>query len=149
MITRGFRNNNPANIRRSSAKWLGLKKLQQDSRFCQFESMKYGIRAFFILMRTYRYKYGLKTPEQILKRFAPSSENDLSSYLYFIESKGIPKNVEFTSDVIYCVFAKWIFRYESQYVVSCSYLKDLMDELNCYVINEKKECKESDLFSDV
>ena len=81
-LSRGIRNNNPANIRRSATKWAYLKPVQSDKQFCQFLEMRYGIRAFFILMRTYRYKYGLKTPREIINRFAPASENDVESYQY-------------------------------------------------------------------
>ena len=56
-LSRGVRNNNPANIRRSATKWAFLKPVQSDKQFCQFLEIRYGIRAFFILMRTYRYKY--------------------------------------------------------------------------------------------
>ena len=37
MIARGIRNNNPLNIRRSKDKWQGMKALQTDAQFCQFE----------------------------------------------------------------------------------------------------------------
>lgn len=145
-LTRGIRNNNPANIRRSASKWLGLAKYQLDKKFCQFTEMSYGIRAFFIIMRTYRYKYNCKSPRSILTRFAPASENDLDAYLRFIESKGLPADVEFTSNAIYCIFAKYVFIYESKYSVSCAFLNTVMDELKCYVINDRKECQEQSLF---
>lgn len=83
-MTRGLRNNNPANIRRGSS-WVGLCKEQTDNSFCQFESMEYGIRAFFVLMRTYHYKYKLNTIEKILHRFAPLSENNTYAYIAFVE----------------------------------------------------------------
>lgn len=146
MLTRGICNNNPANIRRSGSKWLGLRKIHSDKQFCQFTEMSYGIRAFFILMRTYRYRYNCKTPRSILTRFAPASENNLDAYIRFIESKGLPADVEFTSNVIYCIFAKYVFIYESKYSVSYAFLKTVMVELNCYVINERKECKVQSLF---
>ena len=54
MIARGIRNNNPLNIRRSKDKWQGLKTLQTDAQFCQFETMAYGWRAAFVMLtRTY------------------------------------------------------------------------------------------------
>ena len=83
MVTRGFRNNNPANIRHSASKWLGLKPIQKDCSFCQFTALKFGIRAFFILMRIYRYKYNLKTPEQILNHFQRKAQNALKSVQEF------------------------------------------------------------------
>ncbi len=53
-LPRGIRNNNPLNIRRSKDKWQGLRALQTDTAFCQFETMAYGWRAAFVLLtRTY------------------------------------------------------------------------------------------------
>ena len=50
MIARGIRNNNPLNIRRSKDKWQGMKALQTDAQFCQFETMPYGWRAAFVML---------------------------------------------------------------------------------------------------
>ena len=62
MIARGIRNNNPLNIRRSKDKWQGLKPLQTDPQFCQFETMEHGWRAAFkLLTRTYYHDYRLYT----------------------------------------------------------------------------------------
>ncbi len=55
---RGFRNNNPGNIRHGEP-WLGLAEDQTDPDFCQFVSVEYGIRAMFRILETYREKYGL------------------------------------------------------------------------------------------
>ena len=48
MISRGIRNNNPLNVRRSKDKWQGMKALQTDASFVQFETMAYGWRAAFL-----------------------------------------------------------------------------------------------------
>lgn len=86
---RGVRNNNPANIRRASS-WKGLvpflvepsnNQRFYDKSFCQFESMKFGIRALFVLLRTYHYKYKLDTISKVLHRFAPLSENNTYAYI--------------------------------------------------------------------
>lgn len=145
-MTRGMRNNNPANIRRSASKWVGLRQIQSDKAFCQFTEMRYGIRAFFKLMRTYRYKYNCKTPRQILTRFAPASENDLPKYLDFIKSKGFLLDNEIFSNECYAVFGKYIFLYESKFPISTVYLIDVMKEMDCMVINSKKERHELTLF---
>ena len=78
--TRGFRNNNPGNIRHSE-KWLGLAEKQTDPDFCQFVSVEYGIRAIFKILETYRDKYGLKTVREIITKWAPPSENDTEAYI--------------------------------------------------------------------
>ena len=79
---RGIRNNNPLNIRRSGDKWQGLRTLQEDKAFCQFESMAYGWRAAFrLLCHTYYGKYKLRTIRAIINRWAPPKENDTQYYI--------------------------------------------------------------------
>lgn len=71
--------NNPLNIRYSRINhWAGL--LGQSKGFCVFKDITFGYRAAIILIRNYIIKKCLLTPNQILNRFAPSFENDLSSY---------------------------------------------------------------------
>ena len=81
MTPRGLRNNNPLNIRHSSDRWQGKAKTQTDPAFVQFVSMAYGYRAAFVLLRTYRMKYGYNTLRAIIRRWAPPSENNTERYL--------------------------------------------------------------------
>ena len=79
---RGIRNNNPLNIRKSGDKWQGLKTLQEDKEFFQFETIEWGWRAaFVILCKTYYGKYGLKTIRDIVSRWAPAKENNTPAYI--------------------------------------------------------------------
>ena len=81
-MTRGIRNNNPLNIRKSKDKWQGLSKTQGDSSFCQFESQAYGWRAAFVLLtRTYYHTYRLFTIRSIVSRWAPPNENATAAYI--------------------------------------------------------------------
>ena len=145
-LSRGVRNNNPANIRRSATKWAFLKPVQSDPNFCQFLDVRYGIRAFFILMRTYRYMYGLKTPREIINRFAPNAENDVDAYLNFLSSHMLAIDLPLITDELYCLFAKYVFVYESNFKVSVSVLIEIMRQENCPVINKRKEFHEASLF---
>lgn len=81
---RGIRNNNPLNIRKSPEHWLG-KVPGSDPDFETFSSMKYGIRAAFVCVRTYirRFRSLCITPtvSQIIARWAPSSENNTRAYI--------------------------------------------------------------------
>ncbi len=77
---RGERNNNPGNIRHGS-KWQGLSAQQTDPSFCQFVSTEYGIRAIYVLMRTYEKKYGLCSIREIINRYAPPKENNTEGYI--------------------------------------------------------------------
>ena len=82
MTPRNIRNNNPLNIRRSKDQWQGLDAKQNDSSFFKFESMAMGWRAaFIILTKTYYHKYRLFTIRKIIKRWAPSVENDTEAYV--------------------------------------------------------------------
>ena len=82
MEPRGIRNNNPLNIRRSGDKWQGLKTLQEDKEFFQFETIEWGWRAaFVILCKTYYGKYKLRTIRDIVSRWAPPKENNTEAYI--------------------------------------------------------------------
>ncbi len=79
--SRGLRNCNPGNIRRSKDKWTGLRPRQTDPQFFQFESMAYGYRAMMVILRNYQRKYGLRTVSDIIRRWAPPSENNTNAYI--------------------------------------------------------------------
>lgn len=114
-MTRGIRNCNPANIRRSASRWLGMCDSQLDNDFVQFKDFEYGIRAFLILCRTYRKKYGIRTVPAFVKRFAPSVENDTKSYIDFLLSH---LYVGLDDDYSYYCLAKYLFFYESNFHIS-------------------------------
>lgn len=85
MITRGIRNNNPANIR-VGCHWKGLVENPKDKEFCQFNLMIWGVRALIVTLRTYVVKYKLHTIRDIITRWAPPSDgNDTERYIKFVE----------------------------------------------------------------
>jgi hypothetical protein len=93
-LSRSIRNNNPLNIRLGKSRWQGLRKMQEDGAFCQFESMAYGWRAAFILLSTYYNNYGADTIGKIISRWAPQIENDTRGYIRFVsEWTGIDADV--------------------------------------------------------
>lgn len=80
--SRGCRNNNPFNIKKSRHNWIG--KIQGDDPiFETFVHIGYGLRAGIKLLLTYIDR-GYDTPRKIINRFAPSTENNTSYYLDFI-----------------------------------------------------------------
>ena len=82
MLARGLRNNNPLNIRRvAGTNWKGHSSFQGDKAFVQFEKMEWGIRAAFVLLRTYSIKYKANCIADIIKKWAPPSENDTERYI--------------------------------------------------------------------
>lgn len=83
---RGGRNQNFGNLEKPTGfKWDGqvdaLPGVPEETRFCQFSNVDYGIRAIFRILKTYREKYSLDTIEGIIHRYAPPSENDAESYI--------------------------------------------------------------------
>lgn len=94
---RGIRNNNPLNIRKGN-NWKGEIQPQSDKSFEQFESMQYGIRAGFIILRKYMTGYNgltqkFNTINKIISRWAPSSENNTKAYIDQVEKlTGIPRH---------------------------------------------------------
>lgn len=80
-ISRGLRNNNPGNIRLGSFKYKGEKAKSSDSAFRQFESEEWGYRAMFVLLDTYRKRYGLTTLREMIMLYAPPEENHTALYV--------------------------------------------------------------------
>ena len=79
--TRGVRNCNPGNIRRSGDRWKGLAPAQPDPAFFVFETPLWGIRAMAVILRNYQKRVGLKSLAQIIGRWAPAGENDTAGYV--------------------------------------------------------------------
>ena len=84
-MTRGIRNNNPLNIRRSADRWEGARTEQTDPSFVQFTTMAYGYRAAWKTLESY-WKYFYRTRQafnvtNIIARWAPSDENDTQTYI--------------------------------------------------------------------
>jgi len=84
-LPRGIRNNNPLNIRKGN-NWQGERKNQTDPAFEQFESMTYGLRAGFKVLKNYQTESlprqkRADTIRKIVRRWAPPSENNTARYI--------------------------------------------------------------------
>lgn len=91
MEPRGIRNNNPGNIRKTKDKWLGLREVQTDKEFFQFESMAWGYRAMLKVLINYRKLYDCWTIGDFIRRWAPHKENDTRGYIKTVcERMGVP-----------------------------------------------------------
>ena len=98
-IPRGYRNNNPGNIRINSDLFQGEIRPSRDSAFKQFESMAYGYRAIFKILRNYDKRYYLHTIKDMIGRWAPSNENNTKAYIKAVSSyAGIPEDDPINSD---------------------------------------------------
>ncbi len=85
-MSRGLRNRNPGNIRRSGVRYKGECARSSDSEFRQFESVEWGYRAMFVLLHTYARRYGCRTVRDMISRYAPPSENDTEAYIRRVAS---------------------------------------------------------------
>ena len=118
---RGIRNNNPLNIRLSwRNKWKGQTppspsptgEGRGEAAFCQFESMKWGIRAAFVLIHNYIHIYGLHTIQAVVTRWAPVVDrNDPDSYAArvreLMEKSSVNYRLDFSNgaDMVRLVYA--------------------------------------------
>ena len=80
-MTRGYRNNNPLNMRHDNDKWQGEVVPSQDGAFKQFETMAWGYRAAFKLLHNYQKNNGCHILSDFINRWAPPSENNTSAYV--------------------------------------------------------------------
>lgn len=80
-LPRGYRNNNPLNIRYVAANnWKGRVLPNTDGTFEQFKDMAYGYRAALYLFRKYIGE-GYNTVSSLISRWAPANENNTSAYI--------------------------------------------------------------------
>lgn len=82
---RGIRNNNPGNLRHGP-KWDGLRSIQTDSEFSQFETPEAGLRAMGITLLNYEKRHGLRTVRDIANRWAPPIGQDSEGNAYAQDS---------------------------------------------------------------
>lgn len=121
METRGIRNCNPLNIRKSGSQWKGMRENQTDKEFVQFNNMIYGIRAAIITLRTYFIKHNINTIGEIINRWAPSKENDTREYIIYV-----CRNSQLGTEWTPIIWNNWniyhlvvaMAKYESKYLLS-------------------------------
>lgn len=87
MKSRGYRNNNPLNIRRNGTRWQGLREEQTDRAFFQFVSIEWGYRAAIKILRTYQRRYGLRSIREMIGRWAPPFENNTEAYVQTVSNR--------------------------------------------------------------
>ena len=97
--SRGIRNNNPGNIRKSSSIWAGQAppEAQSDPAFVIFTAPEYGIRAMAKILKTY-FSRGVDTIEKVISTWAPETENNTGAYIAAVtKSAGIPASARLSS----------------------------------------------------
>lgn len=86
-MSRGLKNCNPGNIRRSRGRYKGEVVPSRDPAFKQFESLAWGYRAIFVLLHTYRTRHGMRTIAEMIARWAPPSENRTDAYIRAVSDR--------------------------------------------------------------
>ena len=83
ILNLGVENRNPLNIRYSPANhWRGQHPTHPHRKgFCRFLTFDHGYRAAILLIQNYIRRYGCNTPEKIMTRWAPPSENNTFLYI--------------------------------------------------------------------
>ena len=85
--------NNPGNIRDTDIPWVGATGAKNG--FEVFDTPEHGVRAVGVNLQTYESKYGLKTIEDIITKYAPPSENDTETYIKRVSRwTGIARDAE-------------------------------------------------------
>lgn len=88
MTARGIRNNNPGNIKKTTIEWEGQIDSEDEQTFAVFSAPWWGLRAIAKILTTYYRKHHLDTPNKIISRWAPSSDdNPEQAYALFIANR--------------------------------------------------------------
>jgi hypothetical protein len=97
-MARGLNNNNPLNIRHNKDVFSGEVIPGTDKAFKQFKDMAHGYRAAFVTLGTYLTREGRNTIDQIIRAWAPPSENDTVSYVDCVEKwSGVQRDAVLTA----------------------------------------------------
>ena len=130
--------NNIFNIRKGlGAKWQGETGARKG--FVEFETREYGIRAWIVLMRTYRLKYRCATVRAIITRYAPPTENQTEAYIKFCRERVYKSDTTWlstTADYVRlgCAMAKM----ETGTVLTAQDIYDVMRKYNVYFLSDKE-----------
>lgn len=90
ILPRGLRNNNPGNIRKVGApEYTGVDRTKTaiEPAFLVFTSMVLGIRAPGVLLLAYERHDRCRSIEDIIRRYAPSVENNTEAYIEAVANR--------------------------------------------------------------
>ncbi|KKK48330.1 hypothetical protein LCGC14_3146210, partial [marine sediment metagenome] len=71
----------------SDTAWQGMSEEQTDDRFITFDSPEHGIRAMARVLKNYGRQHNLRTVEEILSRWSPSSSNQTDAYIRHVSQE--------------------------------------------------------------
>ena len=111
--TRGYRNNNPLNIRKNDDVFQGEVIPSKDKAFKEFKTMAYGYRAGFVVLRTYFNNYHLDTIRKLITRFAPADDNNhTENYIKAVSErsgKGADESIRYDKETMVSIVAAMSF----------------------------------------
>ena len=124
--------NNIFNIRAGRAQWLGMTGTCKG--FVEFETREHGIRAWLVLMRTYR-RRGLKTIRQIVSTYAPPSENETERYIQNC-SRMVVRHADapLQHDIEYDMLGVAMARMETGTRLDISEVRSVMKKYNIHIV---------------
>ena len=125
--------NNIFNIRAGRAQWLGMTGSHRG--FVEFDTQEHGIRAWLILMRNYRRRYGCRTIRQIVTRFAPPTENQTERYIgYCCQVVVLGDTADIGQDIMYAMLGVAMARMETGTRLDVSEVRSVMKKYNIQIV---------------
>ena len=125
--------NNIFNIRANGAKWVG--QTGANKGFAEFDTQEHAIRAWLVLMRTYRRKHGLTTIRDIINRFAPPTENNTEKYVRYCCTVTLKGSTEpITNKATYYVLGQAMARMETGTGLSYDAIASVANKFNIRII---------------
>ena len=125
--------NNIFNIRVGNAKWVGMTGARKG--FVEFDTREHAIRAWLVLMRTYRNRYDCSTIRKIVTRFAPSTENDTELYIrQCVAWTGMDADKELTCLTDYAFLGMAMARKETSTVLTPEDVLAVMKKYNIRIV---------------
>ena len=123
--------NNIFNIR-AGQNWQGKTGVRRG--FVEFVNKEYAIRAWLILMRTYR-RRGLTTLRQIVTTFAPPKENNTEAYIDFVcKQTKYNSNYEIKADSTYILLGIAMAAMETSTKLRFHEIYNVMEKFNIRIV---------------
>ena len=125
--------NNIFNIRAGRAQWLGMTGTRKG--FVEFDTQEHGIRAWLVLMRTYRKAYGCRTIRQIVSKFAPPTENQTERYIrYCCQVVVLGDNADICQDIMYAMLGVAMARMETGTALDVGTISEIMKKYSISIV---------------
>ena len=123
--------NNIFNIRANGNSWVGMTGARKG--FVEFDTREHCIRAWLMLMRTYRKRYGCTSIGAIVERYAPPTENNTEHYIRFCEQKtGCRRRLQLTFNYDYTSLGAAMAKMETGTDILPSEIREAMNKFDIY-----------------